>query len=34
MGFGSNLQQQQLEEQKKTNKILEDKLGDDGLIGD
>jgi hypothetical protein len=32
MGFGSNLAQQQLEEQKKTNKILEDKLGDEGVI--
>lgn len=32
MGFGSSIAQKQLEEQKKTNKILEDKLGDEGAV--
>lgn len=33
MGFGSNLAQQQLDEQKKTNQILEEKL-ENGAVGD
>lgn len=32
MGFGSSIAQRQLDEQKKTNRILEDKLGDEGAV--